>query len=336
MRVKVLSTGRFSDAQLERLRLVSSRLQIEQVPTNDWTELEGRLDEVEVLYTYRVPAGWSGAPNLRWIQLGSAGLNALTGHPLLENGDVRVTTASGIHAVPIAEYVMASMVAFSRGFPMLLERQRRAEWAGWQATQSHSRELRGATLGIVGYGSIGREVARLACAYGMRVLALKRDPAVRRDRGYAEPGVGDPEGRLPDQWYGPAQLHQLLTSCDYVVISVPLTPATRGMIDAQALRAMKPDAYLVNIARGPIIVERDLIQALKEGWIAGAGLDVFDEEPLPAGSALWRLDNVILTPHAAAATPPYDERASVLFAENLRRYLAGESLLNEVNPALGY
>jgi phosphoglycerate dehydrogenase-like enzyme len=348
--IHVLCAAEFGDEQLQRLRRVSERVQIEQVSIRllvsylqepdladpDHARLDRLLREADILYTYRIPRDLDQIPRVRWIQLATAGADRLGDHPIWTRDGIRITTTSGIHATPIAEYVLGSMMAFARQTPRLWESQQRGEWAKWKWAQTHTRELRGATIGIVGYGSIGREVARLAHAFGMRVLAMKRDVAAMQDSGYGEPGVGDPDGTLPEGVYGYDQLHTMLPLCDYVVLTLPLTPATSGMFDAGALRIMRPNAYLVNIARGEIVVEADLARALKEGWIAGAGLDAFTEEPLPAESELWQLDNVILTPHISAATPVYNERACTLFAENLHRYLRDESLWNIVDPALGY
>lgn len=199
-----------------------------------------------------------------------------------------------------------------------------------------SEELRGKTLGIVGYGSIARHAARIAKhGFAMRVLALSRGGA-RADRGYVEPGVGDPDGALPDAWFTRAQLRDLLAQSDFVLIGAPLTPETRRMIGEAELRAMKPTAFIVNIARGGVIDEAALIRALKENWIAGAGLDVFEHEPLPAESELWKLENALIAPHISGATPHYDDRAAELFCENLRRYLRGDALLNSVSRDAGY
>ena len=154
--------------------------------------------------------------------------------------------------------------------------------------------------------------------------------------GYSVPGTGDPEGQILDRIYPPERLGDMLAECDFVVISLPLTPETERLIGEGELRAMKPSAYLVNVSRGEIVDELALIKALQEGWIAGAGLDVFEKEPLSPDSPLYDLDNVILSPHVAGFSPHYDERASDLFAENLRRYLAGEELLNLVDKEAGY
>jgi len=252
------------------------------------------------------------------------------------NSDVLITTTSGIHAPPIAEYAFASMLAWSRRVPKMLYYQNRREWPQGRWELFVGQELRGATLGIVGYGSIGREVGRLGKCFGMRVVATKRSVGQVADTGYRVPGTGDPEGQILNRIYPPEQLREMLAECDYVVISLPLTPDTRGLIGEEELRAMKPNAYLVNISRGGIVDEAALIKALQEGWIAGSGLDVFEEEPLPPDSPLHDLDNVILSPHVAGFSPHYDERASDLFAENLRRYLAGVELLNLVDKEVGY
>jgi phosphoglycerate dehydrogenase-like enzyme len=198
-------------------------------------------------------------------------------------------------------------------------------------------EVRGATLGIIGYGSIGRELARIAkAAFGMTVLALKRDPSRRADDGYSLPGTGDPDGRLPDEWLGHRQLDALLGHSDAVVLCAPLTDETRRMMDARAFARMKPSAYFVNVGRGASVDETALAEALRARRIAGAAVDVFAEEPPPAGHPLYALDNVIVSPHVSGFLPSYDEKCSVLFAENLRRYLEGRPLLNLVDRARGY
>lgn len=335
-KVKVLCTLRFGEELLDKLRAVSPRLIVEQVTCHNEEEVAQALDEeVEILYTFRVPPNLSRTPNLRWVQLHSAGVNHLLDHPLMKS-DILITTASGIHATPIAEYVFASMLAFSLRLPKMLHYQRRHEWPKGRWDIFAGQELWGKTIGIVGYGSIGREVGRIACCFGMRVLATKRRADRWRDRGYRVQGTGDLEGAVPDRIYPPKELRRMLAQCDFVVISVPLTPETERMIGQEELRAMKPSAYLVNISRGGIVDETALIRALREGWIAGAGLDVFETEPLAEDSPLWDFDNVILSPHVAGFTPHYDQRAADLFAENLRRYLTGEELLNLVDKGKGY
>jgi phosphoglycerate dehydrogenase-like enzyme len=193
----------------------------------------------------------------------------------------------------------------------------------WQKTSRDDVfELAGKTMLLIGVGAIGERTAAIASALGVRVLGIRRDPA----RG--APGVA--------AMYAPDRLLDLLPEADFVVLTAPLSRATRGMIGEPELRAMKNTAYLVNIGRGGTIQEQALIQGLREGWIAGAGLDVFAEEPLPATSPLWAMENVIITAHYAGLTPHYDQRALAIFLDNLRRYQAGEPLRNVVDKAEGY
>jgi phosphoglycerate dehydrogenase-like enzyme len=327
---------RFTEEQLDKLRAVSPRLVVRQQTCRNAEEVTAALDEhVEVLYTLFSPTTLDVAPRLRWVQLHSAGVDHLLDTPLWHS-EVTITTNSGIHVTTIGEYVLASMLAFSRHLPRMLDYQQRAEWPSGRWEKFVGRELRGSTICIVGYGSIGREVARLARCLGMRVLAVKRDPENRADTGFTLPGTGDPDGSIPEVIYPPQKLHQALAQSDYVVIAVPSTPSTRHLIGEAELRAMPNHAYLVNIARGDVVDQDALVRALREGWIGGAGLDVFDPEPLPADSPLWGFDNVIISPHVAGFTPRYDDYATDLFAENLRRYLAGEPLLNQVDRRRAY
>ncbi len=271
---------------------------------------------------------------MRWIQLHSAGAEHVLDNPVADS-NVAVTTSSGIHATPIAEYVLASMLAHRWRVALWTHCQRESKWPKGRWDLYARPELLGATLGIVGYGSIGREVGRLGQAFGMRVLALRRGDG-RLDRGHSIAGTGDPEGVIPERFYPPEALHSMLAECDYVVVALPLTPATTHYIGEAELRAMKPSTYLVNVARGAILDEAALVRALRDGWISGAGLDVFEQEPLPADSPLWEMENALISPHVAGFTPRYDERAVALFAENLARYLAGQPLLNQVDMSRGY
>jgi len=283
------------------------------------------LAEAEVLFTSPLmPANITDrAPKLRWVQLTSAGVDWLLDGDLAKSG-VTLTTASGIHAVPISEYVMGVMLAFAKGLPGAIRAQAERTWRPYLAEELYDK-----TIGIVGLGAIGGYVAKLAKADGMRVLAVRRS-AERRSTG-DEAGFSDVDELLP-----PADLPYLLSESDYIVIAVPLTAESRGLIGERELRAMKPTARIINIARGPIIDEAALVRALKEKWIGGAALDVFEHEPLPPESELWGMENVILTPHISGGTPVYMERAVELFCDNLRRYLAGEPLRNTVQVERGY
>ncbi|GLV57475.1 hydroxyacid dehydrogenase [Dictyobacter sp. S3.2.2.5] len=321
---KVISTFQFTTASQAILR-EAGKTDVLCIANRE--EFLERLKEAEILCSYWVPNNWRAlAPNLRWLQASGAGVDGLRPSGILNEPDrVIVTTAVGIHASTIGEYVFGSMLMFNRTWPEMVRLQDRHVWphsAGWY--KLGGRELVDQTLGIVGLGSIGRRIAQLGHAFGMRVLATRRS---------VEPGMTDPD---VDQLYPMDHLQEMLRHSDYVVLSVPLTPQTEKLIGEPELRAMQPHAYLVNVARGQIIDEKMLIRALKEGWIAGAGLDVTQEEPLPASSPLFSLPNVILTPHISGDSVHYDRRLTELFANNLRRYRAGEPMINRYDPARGY
>jgi phosphoglycerate dehydrogenase-like enzyme len=335
----VLITAPIETSWLERLQKLSPALEIhrwvlsskERGPDDLW-------QQVEILYTSfatRLPPPES-APRLRWVQLYSAGPDSLFNDPLFSSS-ATFTTTSGIHAINMAEYVFTMLLAWFHQLPSIFKCQQQGQWPS--STERSSlfvgEELWGKSIAIVGYGSIGRQVARLAKTFGMRVLAMQRGTD-HRDYGFQFPGIGDPEGIFPDHYYTPDQLHSMLRESDIVVVAVPLTPKTRGMFNETAFNAMKPTAFLVNLARGDVCDEADLVRALSEKQIAGAALDVFHTEPLPSNHPLWYLDNVFISPHTAGLTPHYSNRAAILFEENLRRYLSGDPLYNVVDKERGY
>lgn len=242
---------------------------------------------------------------MRWFHAFVAGLDHPVFRSIAERG-VTVTNSAGFNSVPIAQYVLAMMLRHAKQIPAWEAAQRERAWR-----RVETDELTGRTVAIVGTGGIGGEVARLAHAFGMRVLGMRRRPEM-------VPHI--------DQLYRPERLHQMLAEADYIVLATPLTPQTQGMIDAAAFASMKPEAYLINVARGPIVREDALLDALRSGRIAGAALDVFDQEPLPAESPLWEMENVIVTPHNSGASPHTLERGARIFIESLRRYASGEPL----------
>jgi phosphoglycerate dehydrogenase-like enzyme len=330
--VRVVVTADLDESLLTRIAAVSPRLDV-AVHHRD-----GPLDVVAAAEVLLVQ-GWMPrppqAPAVRWVQLMSAGADHAMKRPLVSDTEVVVTTASGIHASPIGEYCMAMILATAYEVPRFLALQARAEWLA--PDRYVPRTLRGQTIGIVGYGSIGRELARLAAGFGMRVVAVKRDPAAMAESGgFTMPGTGDPAGAIPAAVYAPEQLAAAVAECDFVVSTLPGTPATRHLIDAAVLDAMKPTAVLVNIGRGAVIDEEALIAALADGRIAGAALDVFTEEPLPPEHPLWALPNVIATPHISGNSDRYDAMVTDVFVENLARYLDGRPLVNVLDRALGY
>ncbi|HLI90711.1 MAG TPA: D-2-hydroxyacid dehydrogenase [Ktedonobacteraceae bacterium] len=311
----------------ESLAMLSEAARSNVVRVNSYEEQLRAMAEAEVLCSFDFPNNWREvAPHLRWYQSVSAGVDRLRGNSVLDpDSGVIVTTASGVHSEIICEYVFCSILMFNRGWHTMVDLQRRHIWAHESPEYPlPGRELTGRTMGIVGLGNIGRRIAQVAHAFGMKVLAMRFST-----RG-SEP---DPD---VDQSYPVEQLRSMLALCDYVVLSMPLTGRTAKMIGEAELRAMRPDAYLVNIARGGVVDEPALIRALQEGWIAGAGLDVTDPEPPRNDSPLYDLPNVILTPHVAGATEHYERRLAELFADNLRRYRAGQPLRNQYDARRGY
>jgi phosphoglycerate dehydrogenase-like enzyme len=331
---RVLVTMPFSEAQLDRIRAAAPGLSVrrDDAATADYRG-------TQVLYAGAPPSHLARAPDLQWVQLHMAGVNTLHDHPLYRDTAIPLTTTSGVHAATIAEYAITVLLALAHRVPRMIEWHARKTWPPdaerWPLFVPT--EVRGATLGVIGYGSIGRELARIAtAAFGMTVLACKREPAKRADPGYGLPGTGDPEGVLPAGWYGPADLPRMLPRCDVVVLCTPLTAETRHLIDRAAIGAMKPTAYFINVGRGGSVDEAALTEALAARRIAGAAIDVFAVEPPAAGHPFYDLPNVILSPHVSGFLPSYDDRCAELFAENLRRYLTGAPLLNLVDRARGY
>jgi phosphoglycerate dehydrogenase-like enzyme len=337
VRALVLTDTPLEAELLDRLRAVSPRLRVDPRVIKKGETLEARdWEGVEVLYTTgRVPAP-QHAPALRWVQGHFAGADRVLREAPELFRRVTLTTSSGVHMTVMAEYALMMMLAYDHRLPQLLRTQAAGEWPSNRGSLFSASELRGRTLGILGYGSIGREVARLARAFGMRLLAGKRNPAQHADAGWQPEGKGDPRGELPEAWFGLEQLEAMLPECDYLVVVLPLTAETRHVLNARTLALLKPSAFIVNVGRGGLIDEAALSAALSGGRLGGAALDVFEQEPLPPESPLWTLPNVILTPHISGWTTRYDELAMQLFADNLRRYLAGQPLYNVVDVQLGY
>jgi phosphoglycerate dehydrogenase-like enzyme len=335
MTIKVLVTAPFPSRLVDKLKSVSKQVEIEQQSISGGKWPDDRTTSSEVYYAIGDVPRPEQAPNLRWIQGHWAGVNNLREHPVWES-DIVITTASGIHAPATGQYVMDQMLAWANRVPDWLSYQKEGTWPKDRWKKFLPNELRDQTVGILGYGSIGREVARLAKSFGMTVLATKRNARDTTDGGFTIPGSGDPKGEMADRIYPGEATRSMVAECDYVVITLPLTTKTHHLVNEVMLREMKPNCVLINVGRGPIVDEDDLVRALKKGWIAGAGLDVFEAEPLPAESPLWSMNNVIISPHVSGFTPHYDDRVTDLFAENLRRYLAGDPLLNQVDRQIEY
>lgn len=335
--VSPILSARIRPQDLERIQAAAPGSRIVNLSVEGLAD--GPVDDVEVLLR-----GWLvaeafdrllvRAPHLTWVHSATSGVErALT--PAALARDVLVTNARGVFSRPIAEHVLLMILAISRHLPELLELQHERTWQPLEG-----RELRELTIGIVGYGSLGRSVASLASAFGARVIAMRRRPDAGEARPTRDPGADDGdvfpfEPRL-DRLVGPDRLHELLAESDVVVLAAPLTSETEGMIDEAAVAAMKRDAWLINVARGRLIDDTALIRALRENRIGGAALDAFRDEPLPQGSPYWELSNVILTPHTAWSSARVLDRSIDLFCDNLVRFSRGEALRNVVDPSAGY
>lgn len=285
---------------------------------------DGPLDTVEVFLRWFTPAEVFNQlvermPALRWLHIPRAGADTSLVPAVLARHDLLLTNSAGVYDIPIAEFVLMFMLTHSKRTADLYELQRRRDWNAGRNLQLS--ELYGKTLLIIGLGQIGRAVATRAAAFGMHVVGSRRSAA-------PVPGVGHVIG--PDEW------RRWLGDADYVVIAAPLTRQTRGMFGHQEFASMRRDAYLINIARGPIVDEAALIEALRAERIAGAALDVFDEEPLPPDHPFWSLKNVFATPHISWSSPAVRQRTLDLFIDNVRRYVRGEELLNIVDKEAGY
>lgn len=344
--VHVLSLLNLDESHLDQIRAISPRLVVEQRSLSEHRERAIRATaedcarvlspEVEVLCTYAAPFDLALTPNLRWVQGYLAGIDRLRDTPLWRS-EIWLTGASGVHSVQIGEYVMGVLLALAHHFPSAYRFQIESHWPERRETyRLTATELRGRTVGILGYGAIGREVARQAGGFGMRILAMNRAGRPDKFDGWTPPGTGDPDGRLPACFYDPTHLHSMLPQCDMLVLALPLTGQTRHIIAQAELALLPRHAFVVNIGRGPLIDHAALVAALEAHEIGGAALDVTEPEPLPPTSPLWQMENVLLTPHVSGLSQHYDDRLVDLFCANLRRYLLGEPLYNLVRRDRGY
>lgn len=342
--VSPILSARIRQRDLDRIREVSPGSRIVNLSVEGLAD--GPVDDVEVLLR-----GWlvaeafdrllARAPHLSWVHSATSGVERALTPAALSRG-VLVTNARGVFSRPIAEHVLMMILAVSRHLPQLFELQHERTWQPLEG-----RELRELTIGIVGYGSLGRAVASLASAFGARVIAMRRRPsgsdaaaAGGMAAGGADASMDDGEG-FPfeprvDRVVGPDGLHDLLAESDIVVLAAPLTAETENLIDEAAIAAMQRDAWIINVARGRLVDDTALIRALRDNRIGGAALDAFRDEPLPQSSPYWSLENVIVTPHTAWSSARVLDRSIDLFCDNLVRYSRGEPLRNVVDPTAGY
>jgi glyoxylate/hydroxypyruvate reductase A len=281
-------------------------------------EWAGLLGDAEVMLDVDQPSApdiVQLAPRLRWVQSSSSGVGEWIRRAHLVETPIVVTNAAGMHARPLAEYAVFAMLYFARQWPRMVAEQRAHHWERCAIdTLEHK------TLGIIGLGQVGRMVARLARPFGMRVIGIRRTAT----------------NSNVDAVFTPDQLDEVLAQSDYLVLSVPYSTETAGMIGAAQLATLKPNAVLINIARGTIVDEAALLEALRVGRLGGAALDVFSREPLPTDSPLWDMPNVLVTPHSMSTAWTENDWLTDLFCDNLRRYLNGEPLRNQVDKIRGY
>jgi len=313
--LKILISFELAQEYVDRIRSCLPSIEVQK--SSDPKALLSAIRDAEVLLAGRFTREmFSAAEKLRWVQAIAAGVDRFL-FPEFVSSDVVLTNARGVHPAQVSDHVLAMILAFSRRLNRFMRSQSERKWTRLQCD-----ELQGKVLGILGLGAIGREIARKAKCFGMKVVAVDRDVTVPPS--------------FVDELFNPLGLQTLLKRSDFVVLSVPLTRETEGMIGESELSTMKQDAILINVSRGGIILEQALVKALKEGRIGGAGLDVFEEEPLPPSSELWCMENVIITPHVAGSTPHYWARVCDIFCENLRRYSSGQPLINLVDKRAGY
>jgi len=320
----------YADAEiLKRIRAVSPRIKVtdaselataeERGDNSNNKKLDALLVDSEIIFGFIPPKNiMSRAPKLKWFQVTSAGVDRHHGTEIWKS-KVIITGVSGIHATPIGEFILGLMLMFAKKTPLSFKMMQTREWQRYS-----SGTLRGKTVGVIGLGNIGEEVARLAKAFGMKVIATRRSI---KAAGKAK----NVDLLLPN-----SRTKELLKQSDYVAVTLPLTPETHHCIGEAEFKAMKPTAYIMNIGRGPIIDPDALIKALETKQIAGAGLDVTEPEPLPKNSKLWKLDNVILSPHISGGMEDYMLQATELFCENLKRYISAKQLLNVIDKKKGY
>jgi phosphoglycerate dehydrogenase-like enzyme len=331
MRVLLASTFHRPDT-VERLRALSPDVDLVEVHDDPAFDIDTYADpEVEVIVGSRAPSDLAKVPRLKWLQVRSAGVDHLSADPPWDKG-VIVTNGRGVYAVPIGEYVTGMVLRIFQPSDSWAADQAAHRWREFDEGRLAT-IVRGKTAVMVGYGSIGREVARQLAALGLRILAVKPRPEVRGDDGYRVPGTGDPDGTIPERIVGVEALRDVVGEADLLILTMPLTKASTGIIDGSILAALPQQAWLINVSRGPLVDEPALIEALRAGRLAGAVLDVFAAEPLPPDDPMWDAPNVIITPHVSGATHQFLDD---LVVENVRRYLAGEPLLNVVDPGRGY
>ncbi|MGI6251071.1 MAG: D-2-hydroxyacid dehydrogenase [Anaerolineaceae bacterium] len=336
--LEIISAITLSDTQIARIKNVGHPVRLSTYSFKESANIPAEIwEKAEVLLSSgRNLPGPELAPNLKWIQITYAGVEPAIKASIVKDKHVTATSASGVMISTMGEYALMALLMLGHKIPEMIQLQQQCKWGSNASKSLMPVELRGSTVGIVGYGSIGRQVARLLHPFGAKVLAAKKNVMQPEDKGYTPEGLGDPEGHFFERLYPIEALDGMLPECDFVVIALPLTNATEGMFNREVFAKMKTGAYLVNLARGGVVNEADLEQALLSGQLGGAVLDVFNQEPLPAESPLWKLPNLIITPHVSGVSTHLLDDVITLFTENLKRYLNGQPLYNVIDPDAGY
>ncbi|MBN2455709.1 MAG: D-2-hydroxyacid dehydrogenase [Sedimentisphaerales bacterium] len=288
------------------------------------------IEDKHILFCSTPAENFSDMKSIEFIQIASAGYSQLFGLSLVEK-KVRACNARGVFDVPIAEWNVSMMVNLARNLRQMIRNQ---QTGTWDRSAVFQREIRGSVVGLWGYGSIARETARLAKQMGMKVHVMDIAGVNPFKNIYSVPGTGDSEGKLPDKVFSVDQKKEFLSGLDYLILAMPLTKNTEGIVGEEDLKALPRHAFLLNPARGPLIKEQSLLKALREGWITGAALDTHYHYPMPADHPLWRFPNVIMTPHISGSSlsPHFTERIWDIFCQNVQRYILGKPLLNELSP----
>ena len=316
MSFNVLTLQRLTDDQIATIHAVDKDINVRICKAAEAIQY---IEETDILLAwglFDLTPLLEKAPRLKWVQALSSGVdNMLT--PEFINTNILLTNARGIHGIPIAEHVLGMMLNFTRGITIAYDQQKEKKWKHIRQVD----EIYEKTIAIIGLGSIGREIAKRAKNMGMRVLATKQIPTTEL---------------FVDHLYAPEEIPLILAEADFVVVTLPLTPETTNLFTLKTFQQMKKTAYFINVARGAIVNEPDLITALNSDTIKGAALDVFVEEPLPETSPLWDMPNIFITPHIAAQSPYYIDRALKIFTENLNRFLHQADMLNIIDKQKGY
>lgn len=314
-RLKILVTNKLADRHSKAIKTVAPN---STIIVCDEQQAAEHIADTDILLTWGtmdLRPLFPAALKLKWVHALSAGVENLI-FPEIQTTSTLLTNSKGIHGIPVSEHIFAMILAFTRGLTISIRQQTQKQWKRVPVEEIYDK-----TIGIVGLGSIGREVAKKAKGMGMNVVASKQTKTTEL---------------FVDELYTPDQLHELLAISDFVVIALPLVEETKNLIRIKEFATMKSSAYFINIARGAVINEDDLVTALQEGLIKGAGLDVFEHEPLPASSPLWDMPNVIITPHLAALSPHYLDRSIKLFADNLSRFIQNKEMFNIIDKNKGY